>query len=224
MTIVRQLVRLVPRRGTVPEPRGGEGHDRAVGFVHGSVGSSGTFEAAARAVQAAGIPSVGVDYARRGLADLGHGEQQLAEAVRDVLRHVPVVDLVGHSLGGYMAFRLAARPEFAGRIRSIVGLGAAFKGMPVTGTRLQRRVIRWLVGPSFDQLIFEVPPSPDKHIHPDLMVVSVVSDADTVVPRSSSNVEDIGRVVHVDGVEHGKMTDLVAHILEALDIPSAHTA
>ena len=56
------------------------------------------------------------------------------------------------------------------------------------------------------------------------MVVSVVSDADTVVPRSSSNVEDIGRVVHVDGVEHGKMTDLVAHILEALDIPSAHTA
>ena len=53
---------------------------------------------------------------------------RLAERLRELVPKAAPLCFLGHSLGGLMARRLAAEPDFAGRVRSLVTLGTPHQG------------------------------------------------------------------------------------------------
>lgn len=195
----------MPTRGALPtSPPWREGQVPVM-FIHGTLASPGNFEIPARLLARRGVSFFAPAFGERGTGDVG---ASLLELLRVVDAHpADQIDIVGHSLGGLLGLQIAqARP---GRVRTLVGLGACYRGVP----RRPRfpRLTRKLLGSAYVQLT-EVARFSDA-VPEGTRVVSIVSDADAVVPASSSR---LGEVVSVRGVRHERLPQLGAAIVQAL--------
>lgn len=188
----------LPRRGQLPSPI--PSAEPPVIVLHGTLGSPGNFEKLARALRARGRRVIGLEYGQRGTGDLAASEREVIEFISQF----PLVDVIGHSLGGLMGLRAAHE---LGNVRVLLGLGAAWRGVP----RSRRgRLFGLVAGPAYHQLQQEFP----AHIPAGVSVVSVVSTADVIVPLESSA---LGHVIEVPGVSHARLPDQTEVIVTALE-------
>ncbi|WP_179129631.1 esterase/lipase family protein [Corynebacterium pacaense] len=194
-----------------PKPQTLAGEPRIVVMLHGTGSEPGVFRHLAHALNGYGVPALALTYGRRATRDLDECLRELEQRLLPLMEGGRRIDIVGHSLGGLMALRLA-RVLPPGSITTIVGLGAAWRGTPWTRHRLLRRHI---LGESFVQVQTRTP-FPDD-IPPDVEIVSIVSDADSVVPAWSSR---LGRVIEVHGVRHNALPRRIPEILRALGLVS----
>jgi pimeloyl-ACP methyl ester carboxylesterase len=100
-------------------------------LVHGFAGSSTSWFAVRRALQADGRTVVSFDY-RPWAASVDKLADQLVETVEDVLAATGAgkVHLVGHSLGGVIIALALTRDRLAGHVDLVVTLGSPFSGSP----------------------------------------------------------------------------------------------
>ncbi|MDO5670417.1 MAG: alpha/beta fold hydrolase [Corynebacterium sp.] len=195
-------LRWVPHRGTLPPLP--ERPGTPVLLLHGLMGSPGNFERTAAALVTAGAPVVAPLYGQRGTVTVDDSLQELI----DVCRTLPTpFDIVGHSLGGLLGLRLAHEFE----VRTLVGVGACFRGLPLPRPAL-RRAIPLVMGRGAGDLM-SAEPFPAK-IPEGTRVVSLISDADTIVPAWSG---ELGEVRHLSGVRHEHLPAQADAILDALE-------
>ncbi|AFM08040.3 alpha/beta fold hydrolase [Corynebacterium pseudotuberculosis] len=202
------LLRWVPTRGRLPaSPRFTEDSPIPVLFVHGTLGSPGNFERPAQRLVEQGRPFFAPAYGKHGTASLDSSLQELLVYVDALIsRGVRQVDIVGHSAGGLLALRIAhARPGF---VRKLVGLGAAFHGVP-KNLRF-KPVVKWIGGQALLQLTQKIPAELPK----DVELISVFSTSDFVVPAQSSK---LGELVEIHGVRHEDLPRQADIILDALE-------
>ena len=202
------LLRWVPHRGTLPplpalEPDG----PTPVVLLHGLMGSPGNFEATAQALLDVGAPVVAPLYGQRGTVAVESSFHELIDATSSL---PSPVDIVGHSLGGYLGLRLAQ--EHPGRVRTLVGVGACFRGLPLPPRRLVRHAIPLVMGRGAGDLM-TADPFPAE-VPAGTRVVSLVSDADVIVPAASAS---LGEVRPLHGVRHEHLPAQATAILDALD-------
>lgn len=216
-----------PRLLPLPAPHPPAGAARVVVLLHGTGSEPGVFRHVARALRRRGVSVVAMAYGRRATVALDEAlaelEERLLALLADASRapgpgsraEAPRLEFVGHSLGGLMALRLANRPALRGRVDRIVGLGAAWRGTPDPGERrfgrVRDKLTRMVLGASFVDV--RTPEPFPAEIPPGVEVVSVVSDADDVVPASSAR---LGEVVEVSGVSHRRLTRLADVIVPIL--------
>lgn len=182
-------------------------------FLHGVLASPGNFGCAVRALADSGAPVLAPAYGNRGTGDIDDSLAELVDVLRaEVPGDVARIDLVGHSLGGLLGLRLAHR--FPGRIRTLVGVGAAWRGVPLAPGR-RGRVLRGLLGavggPAYRQLLLSTPLTAEVPEH--TRVVSVVSDADRIVPSATAR---LGEVHKITGIHHEHLPQQTGPILNAL--------
>ena len=199
------LLRWVPHRGTLPPLPARPG--TPVVLLHGLMGSPGNFEATATALVDRGVPVVAPLYGERGTVGVDKSLDELLDATSSL---PTPFDIVGHSLGGYLGLRLAV--ERPGTVRTLVGVGACFRGLPLPPRRLVRRAIPLVMGRGAGDLMTAVPFPAD--IPTGTRVVSLVSDGDTVVPAASAS---LGEVRTLHGVRHEHLPGQADAIIEALD-------
>jgi triacylglycerol lipase len=103
-------------------------------LVHGFAGSSTSWFAVRRALQADGRTVVSFDYAPWA-ASVDELADRLIETVEDVLAATGAgkVRLVGHSLGGVIIALALTRDRLAGHVDLVVTLGSPFSGSPWAG-------------------------------------------------------------------------------------------
>ncbi|MGD7001400.1 esterase/lipase family protein [Corynebacterium halotolerans] len=206
----------MPSRGTLPElpPLHDAAPQTPVLFLHGVLASPGNFGEAIRELAGAGVPVLAPAYGNRGTGDL---TASLAELSGLLARELPAADsafdIVGHSLGGLLGLRLAH--HFPGRVRTLVGVGAAWRGVPLAPGR-RGRIIRGALGlvggPAYRQLLLTAPLEATAPYR--TRVVSLVSDADRIIPPATAS---LGEVRMLRGVAHEHLPQQSAPILEALD-------
>ena len=201
------LLRWVPHRGHLPELPALPG--TPVVLLHGLLGSPGNFELTARALIAAGIPVIAPEYGLRGTVPVERSLTELVDVLSPHLGSSRTVDIVGHSLGGLLGLRLAR--QFPGSVRTLVGVGAAFRGLPAPRNPVVRRGIGTVMGRGALDLLTPEPWAAE--VPAGTRVVSIISDADRIVPRESS---DLGEVVEVHGVRHEYLPSLAREISAAL--------
>ncbi|AGF73391.1 alpha/beta fold hydrolase [Corynebacterium halotolerans] len=202
----------MPHRGTLPElPPLADAPGTPVVLLHGLMGSPGNYERTARRLLDAGVPVAAPEYGRHGTVGLERSLAEITDGIGEVLGHSPTgrIDIVGHSLGGLMGLRLAH--YLPGKVRTLVGLGAAFRGLPPARNRLLGWGIGTVMGVGARELM--VPQPLDAVVPEGTRVVSIVSDADRVVPTDSSR---LGELVEVHGVRHEHLPGLAAEITDAL--------
>lgn len=199
------LLRWVPHRGTLPPlPPPDPGGPTPVVLLHGLMGSPGNFAATAEALLERGIPVVAPLYGDRGTVAVETSFRELLDATSPL---PTPFDVVGHSLGGYLGLRLAtARP---GTVRTLVGVGACFRGLPLPPRRLVRKAIPLVMGRGASDLMTADPFPAD--VPEGTRVVSLVSDGDTVVPAS------LGEVRPLHGVRHEHLPGQATAIIDALE-------
>jgi pimeloyl-ACP methyl ester carboxylesterase len=103
---------------------GGAG-GRTVLLLHGAGATAGVWHGVIGALNDGGSWRwIAADLSGHGGSDWDppYGVEQLAEGVADVVRESRVLFVVGHSLGAYVALRLAAA-DFALQVRGVLGLG-----------------------------------------------------------------------------------------------------
>jgi pimeloyl-ACP methyl ester carboxylesterase len=205
------LLRWVPHRGTLPalpplEPTGGT----PVMLLHGLMGSPGNFERTVHGLLALGAPVVAPLYGRRGTVRIEQSFAELVDYTGGLLAGRERIDIVGHSLGGHLGLRLAH--EFPGRVRTLVGLGAAFRGLPLPPNPVVRRGVGIVMGRGAGDLLTAVPF--DAVIPEGTRVVSLISDTDRIVPATSS---DFGEVRRLRGTRHEHLPGLAGDIIAALE-------
>ncbi len=134
--------------GAEPDSRATD--QAGVVLIHALGRSRGSMWLLARRLRAAGMPVASVAYPSLRLS-IEAAAERVAREVADAARGWGAVHLVGHSLGGIIARRLAlTRPDL--RIARVVQIGAPNLGTAV-GTRLARRALaRWLLGPVLAQV------------------------------------------------------------------------
>lgn len=201
------LLRWVPHRGCLPELP--ELPGTPVVLLHGLLGSPGNFEVTARALIAAGVPVIAPEYGLRGTVPVERSLTELVDVLSPHLGPSRTVDIVGHSLGGLLGLRLAH--EFPGSVRTLVGVGAAFRGLPAPRNPVVRRGIGTVMGRGALDLLTREPWAVEVPVG--TRVVSIVSDADRIVPRESSG---LGEIVEVRGVRHEYLPSLAGQISAAL--------
>lgn len=172
-------------------------------FLHGVLGAPGNFEAPIRMLIDAHIPVLAPCYGRRATVPV---EESLAE-LRGLLTPLGPVDIVGHSLGAALGLRLAQ--DFP--VRTLVGLGAAFRGIPYRGPDWLRRAAGVVAGPSLAQLLCAEPWPVE--VPAGTRVVSIHSTIDRVVPASSS---ELGEVIALPGIRHEHLPQVTHPVLAAL--------
>lgn len=211
------LLSWIPHRGTLPAlPSLSEiaaGPGTPVVFLHGFLASPNNFELPLTALMREGIPVAAPAYGDGGTARVDESFAQLKTAVQELLDASPTgrVDVVGHSLGGHLGLRLAHHYP-PGTVRTLVGLGAAFRGVPYRGRPWLLRAAGAIAGPGVAEVLR---PEPWEASAPaGTRVVSIVSSADRVVPVSSA---DVGELVRIDGVIHENLPQVTRPVLEALD-------
>lgn len=200
------LLGLVPR--LLPRPRATSGGDRVVVLLHGTGSEPGVFHKLARALRAHDIRPLALAYGRRGTEDLDRSVEDIERRLLQIV--APTFDIVGHSLGGLLALRLAHRPALRGRIGTIVGLGAAWRGVPDHGSH---RLTKKVLGESFVQ-VKTTEPFPAE-VPEGVTIVSIVSDTDKVVPSWSSR---LGHVIELTGVSHSRLLHEVPVVLASLGV------
>lgn len=181
-------------------------------FLHGVLASPGNFEPAVRALVDRGAPVLAPAYGNRGTGDIHDSLEQLTQLLEEAA--LPGrLDIVGHSLGGLLGLRLAHR--FPGKVRTLVGVGTPYRGVPLGQGGLGpllRAALGVIGGPAYRQMMVESPfptPLPAK-----TRVVSVVSDIDRIVPPESA---ELGEVHRITGVHHEHLPQQREAILTALD-------
>lgn len=201
------LLRWVPHRGTLPPlPPLEPGGPTPVVLLHGLMGSPGNFGATAQALLDCGAPVVAPLYGERGTVGVEKSFRELLDATASL----PTFDIVGHSLGGYLGLRLAA--ERPGTVRTLVGVGACFRGLPLPPRRLVRRAVPLVMGRGAGDLMTATPfPAA---IPEGTRVVSLVSDGDTIVPAASAS---LGEVRPLRGVLHEHLPAQASAIIDALE-------
>lgn len=126
-------------------------------LLHGALGSAGQFDRL--------LPLLGIDTRVLTLTFPGHGGKPVpavfsielfTSATTTMLdeRDIPVVDILGYSMGGYVALQLARnRPE---RVRRIVTIGTKFHWDPESAAREVRMMDPGLISekvPAFADLL-----------------------------------------------------------------------
>lgn len=203
------LLLWLPSRGSLPESPPCNDTDIPVVFVHGTLASPGNFELPAAELARRGVPFFAPAYGQRGTGGLKQSVDELVDFVDKL--DVDQVDIVGHSLGGLMGLEVAH--ALPGKVRTLVGLGACYRGVPIT-YRFPR-LVKLVMGPAYTELTetknftLEEPSG--------TRVVSIVSDADRIVPESSAT---LGEVVRVSGKRHEILPQLTPEIMDALDLGS----
>ncbi|SFG51640.1 lipase family alpha/beta hydrolase [Corynebacterium spheniscorum] len=208
----------IPTHLPLPDPVPWDKAHRIVVVLHGTASSPGIFRRLAREMRADHVRVEGVPYAAAGTGDLHRGIEEVAEKVNEIIAKAQGrrVDVVGHSLGGLMALRLLhRRPHIRQRITTLIGLGACWRGVPTMRARWAEWMVRLIGGKAFTQIKQPLPFSPQ--LPEGVKVVSVVSDADTVVPADSAT---LGTVVPISGVSHRKLPGETGLIRRLLDLPS----
>ncbi|CAB0917769.1 alpha/beta hydrolase [Corynebacterium diphtheriae] len=208
------LLKWIPARGTLPlSPKwvattlaDASPDSVPVLFLHGTLGSPGNFERPAQRLAQLGRPFFAPAYGEHGTADLDRSTAELLRYV-DHLRDMGIkqVDIVGHSAGGLQGLRIAhARPGF---VRKLIGLGAAFRGVPRT-VRF-KPVVKLITGQAVIQLTQEIPAElPDG-----VELVSIYSTADHIVPVASST---LGELIEITDIRHEDLPRQADVIMEAL--------
>lgn len=208
------LTSLIPTRGVLPElPEILPGGPTPVLFLHGVLASPGNFEGAIRALLVQGVPVLAPTYGNRGTGDIHASLRELRELL-DARLPDPTgqFDIIGHSLGGRLGLELAHHHPT--RVRTLVGLGASYRGVPrrdTPGARLLNQALGRVGGLAYRQLMVPVPLRAELPAH--TRVVSLVSDRDTVVPPSSA---ELGEVHRLPGVRHEHLPQQTGAILRAL--------
>lgn len=212
--MTRRLAELIPERGRVPAlPCIGRSQETGIPpllVLHGLLGSPGNFEPILRILAERDDRTIAAPaYGRRGTEPIAVSQRELLPRAQELVAASPTgtIDVLGHSLGGRHALLLARRVP----VRRLVGLGAVFRGIPHTHPR---RFLAAVGGPAFTDLMVSEPL--DASLPDRTAVTSIVSDADLLVPRSSSA---LGRVVTVRGVPHESLPRLTVEPLAALDAP-----
>lgn len=203
--------------------------------LHGSVGSPGNFGPLLRSLADAARRTVcAPPYGGRGTAPLAAARDELLPVARRLAAGSPdgSIDVVGHSLGGLHGLLLAGAGV---PVRRLVGLGACFRGLPahLADPRLRlvpaRGIVRFFSAGAAEVMTDRPGEVPGLEaplgalFEAGLSVVSVVSDADRVVPGASSDLrglsgvrEESFRLVRVHGVRHENLPQLVDEVLAAL--------
>lgn len=210
----------MPTRGTLPDlpplrpaADSGEAGQTPVLFLHGVLASPGNFEGAIRSLVAAGTPVIAPAYGNRGTGDIDRSLAELDSLMQaQVPETVPHIDIVGHSLGALLGLRLAHLHP--GRVRTLVGIGAAWHGVPLAPGRrgrLLRSALGVVGGRAYRQLLLDTPLPTE--VPAGTRVVSVVSDADRIVPPHAAQ---LGEVQPLTGVAHEHLPQQTEAILTAL--------
>lgn len=211
----------IPTHLPLPDPVPWDQARRIVVVLHGTASSPGIFRRLAHEMRPHDVRVEGVPYAAAGTGDLHEGVEEVARKVNEIIAKANGrrVDVVGHSLGGLMALRLLHhRPHIRQRITTLIGLGACWRGVPTMRARWAEFLVRLIGGKAFSQIKQPLPF--DTQLPEGVEVVSVVSDADTVVPADSA---ELGTVVPVSGVSHRKLPEETQLIQELLDLPPKST-
>lgn len=192
----------------LPDPSTANSQPRVVVALHGTLGPPYAFRPLARELSARGVGLLAPAYGRRGTLRLDDCAAAVARTIAGLPDEVERVDIVGHSYGGLVGLRALAVPAARARVRTLVGLGACWRGTQ-TGWG-PAWLVRRVLGESFVELdAFRGEPAVPAGVE----VVSVVSDADRVVPEASSR---LGRVVELHGVRHNALPRQTGAILAAL--------
>lgn len=181
-------------------------------FLHGLMGSADNFQRPVTDLIARGVPVVPIDYGKRGTAPIDTSFTELLESVDQVLKASPSsrIDVVGHSLGGHLGLRLANHYS-PGTVRTLVGLGPVYRGLAYSGGNAFRRLAGVVMGSSAAELMRA---EPWEVSEPDATrVVSIISDADVVVPKKSA---ELGEVIRITGVRHENLPGLASEVVTAL--------
>ncbi|AWB83846.1 alpha/beta hydrolase [Corynebacterium liangguodongii] len=159
-----------------------------------------------------GVDMAAVAHGARGSARIDASAAELACAIAALPDEVDRVDIVGHSSGALVALRALAVPGVRERVGTLVGLGGAWRGTDHHGFLRPEWLVRLVFGESFVDLehVAGEPALPEG-----VEVVSIVSDADSVVPEWSST---LGRVVTVSGVPHALLPGCTDEVLDALGL------
>ncbi|WP_018295762.1 esterase/lipase family protein [Corynebacterium lubricantis] len=170
---------------------------RIVVALHGTLGHPRSFDILARDLP---CPVIQLPYGHRGTVPVDEAVTEVADFLADIPQRVTTIDLVGHSLGGLIALGAAHDPRLTGRIDTIVGLGASWRGVPLTGNRFTRWFQATVLGESFVDIMRPEPAN--AHIPKGVRVVSIISSTDKEVPESSSR---LGTVVCLGTVPHREL-------------------
>lgn len=208
------LTTIIPTRGELPELPGlVPGGPTPVLFLHGVLASPGNFEGAIRALLEQGVPVIAPTYGDRGTGDIHSSFRELQDMLAtEVLSQHDQIDIVGHSLGGRLGLELAH--HFPARVRTLVGIGAIYRGVPRGGTlgaKLFHTALGTLGGPAYRQIMVSTPMSAALPQH--TRVISLVSDRDSIVPVSSA---ELGEIRRLKGVRHEHLPQQTEAILQAL--------
>ena len=97
-------------------------------------------------------------------------------------------------------------------MRTLVGVGAAFRGLPLPPNPVVRRGVGIVMGRGAGDLMTATPF--EAEVPAGTRVVSLISDADRVVPSASS---ELGEIVRIHGVRHEHLPGLAEPIIDALE-------
>ncbi|WP_288832514.1 triacylglycerol lipase [uncultured Corynebacterium sp.] len=207
MALLSHLPRLLPDPSTATSQSAG----RVVVAVHGTLSEPAAFRALGRTLGERGVDMLAPFHGARGTALLDASAAAIAGDIRSLPAAVSRVDVVGHSSGALVALRALADPEVRGRVGTLVGLGAPWRGTDHRAWYRPDWLVRRVLGESFVELE-DVAGEP---VPEGVEVVSIVSAADRIVPARSSR---LGRVIGLDGVAHARLPRRTDAILAALDI------
>ncbi|WP_070840659.1 triacylglycerol lipase [Corynebacterium sp. HMSC070H05] len=200
------LASYIPR--FLPDPSTASSQPHVVVALHGTLGEPFAFRKLARELERRGVGLLAPAFGRRGTLLLDDCAAEITHTITSLPETARRVDIVGHSYGGLVGLRALAVPEVRKRVHTLVGLGACWRG--TDSGWWPRWLVRRVIGESFVGL--------EEHdtqpvVPPNVEVVSIVSDADRVVPASSSS---LGRVVHLHGVAHNRLPAQTGPIMRAL--------
>ncbi|GGG80446.1 lipase family alpha/beta hydrolase [Corynebacterium pelargi] len=208
------LLKWVPAMGILPASPPLQRDQVPVLFLHGTLGSPGNFEFPARALANRGRAFFAPRYGSHGTDSLDTSLGQLNSYMAKLqAQGIQQVDIVGHSAGGLLGLRLAQ--QHPTMVRGLIGLGAAFKGVPRTlpFNRLSRPMlsplVRFVAGQVFVDITQQLPAAAPEGVQ----LISIYSTADRIVPAASSK---LGHTIELDGVRHEELPRQTVPILEAL--------
>jgi pimeloyl-ACP methyl ester carboxylesterase len=149
------MTRILISPGIVGETRRVDGP--CVALLHGLGRSTGSLWLLGRRLMAAGFAVWRVGYPSLRLS-VAEAVARVTEALAPLAGRCATFHLVGHSLGGIIAARIAEAGRIA--IGRVVQIGAPNRGA-VAGARLLRTLpMGWCLGPAGTELSAELPPRP----------------------------------------------------------------
>ncbi|MBZ8177102.1 alpha/beta fold hydrolase [Corynebacterium sp. 3HC-13] len=179
-------------------------------LLHGTLSGPWVFRSLVRELHRHGYQAYPLSYGHFGTADLSLCVRDIAHQIRRQLPGSQEFIIIGHSLGGLIGLRLARHPDFQSRISGLIGLGAAYLGVPPHPWWNMKRYLLPLLGPAFHQLVRHRPQPPQL---PDTPIFSVVSPTDQVVPGWSSR---LGDITEVDKVKHSHLPRCNVEVLDII--------